>query len=368
MKDLDAFLAAAKSHGANDEFLVQLLKQHGWSEREVYVALGRHYAEATGLAMPAPRSRLETAREAFFHLLAFGTLGTWIFSLGSIWFLLIEFWFPDVTGIYGYRYQDSFQLRRITWELASILVAFPAFLFATRAVLHDLEQNPGQAASPVRRWLTNIALLFTSLIAICDVVTFLAYFLQGDLTARFTCKVVVVLVLAAAVYSYYGRGLQQDLPLQAVKRWNRVFAALAAAALVATFVLGFWKTGSPAHQRLLTEDASRVQDLHRLAQTINTEWSSQKEPLADRKLPATLETVAQRSSTPQIRLQDPFNGQLYEYHPGKGQDYTLCAQFHQAARGNAPGASANFWDHPEGRHCFAFTAATAPPWPGRGGW
>ena len=67
MQELDAFLLAAKARGATDEFLVALMKEQGWPTSEVYQALGRHYAEATGVAIPGARGRMESAREAFFR-------------------------------------------------------------------------------------------------------------------------------------------------------------------------------------------------------------------------------------------------------------------------------------------------------------
>lgn len=96
MPDLDDFLKAAKSKGASDQFLVALLKEKGWPSKQIYESLERYYVEEGGVAIPESPSRLESAREAFFHLLAFATLGTWVFALGSTWFELINHWIPDL--------------------------------------------------------------------------------------------------------------------------------------------------------------------------------------------------------------------------------------------------------------------------------
>ncbi len=175
MADLDSFLKAAKSQGASDEFLVHLLKEQGWPAAEIHASLGRHYAEATGVPVPAAPSRIEAAREAFFHLLAFVTLGTWVFSAGSLWFELISAWIPDPTSD---RHRD-WRWSSVNWEMAAIIVAFPAFVFATRTILAEMARSPDKAVSPVRRWLTNIALLITALVFIGDLVVFVAWFLQG---------------------------------------------------------------------------------------------------------------------------------------------------------------------------------------------
>jgi len=149
--ELQAFVSAAKEQGATDEFLVAMLRDKGWPAKDVYAVFARRYSEQTGIVLPEPPGRLEAAREAFFHLLAFVTLAAWIFSIGSIWFALIEAWLPDPAVD---RF-DGFAIGRISRQLASIIVAFPAFIWATRSILRDQLENPDKAESAVRRWVSN---------------------------------------------------------------------------------------------------------------------------------------------------------------------------------------------------------------------
>lgn len=352
MSGLNEFLRAAKAEGASDEFLVALMKDQGWPESEIYAALGRQYAEATGVPVPAAPSRLESAREAFFHLLAFATLGAWIFATGSLWFVLIDSWFPDPAfgGYSGWRWS------RVSWEMASIIVAFPAFLYATRTILAELERNPDKAVSAVRRWLTNIALLITALIFIGDVVAFVASFLQGELTVRFVLKCVTVLLLAGAVFLYYNRGLSQPAP--AARLWNRGFAIAAACAIVLSLVLGLMQAGPPGVQRLRAEDRRRVQDLHRLASALHTSWTSNAD-VSSRKLPATLGEL-NAGTAASLPLADPITNRAYEYTPAAGPAYRLCAVFASETVAPAPGQIAPPWSHGKGRHCFALDASKPP--------
>jgi len=62
----------------------------------------------------------------------------------------------------------------------------------------------------VRKWLTYLALLVAAGVVVGDVITFLAYFLRGDLSARFVCKIAVVLVIAGGVFWYYFGALQRE--------------------------------------------------------------------------------------------------------------------------------------------------------------
>lgn len=355
MSDLETFLQAAKGRGASDEFLVNLLREQGWPQSAVYAALARHYAEATGVPVPAAPSRLESAREAFFHLLGFATLATWIFSTGSLWFELIDTWFPDPAMVSFMEWRWS----RVSWQMASIIVAFPAFFFATRTILAEMERNPDKAVSPIRRWLTNIALLITALVFIGDVVAFIASFLQGELTVRFLLKCVTVLVLAGAVFLYYNRA--SSMPPAAARLWNRGFALASAAAILLSLGLGFMKAGSPADRRLLAEDRRRVEDLHVIASRMHQHWTSQP-VIAERKMPAALAELSTGTGGT-LPLADPFHNKPYGYEVKSGSTYRLCAEF-QTATPAGPNNRIPAWSHPAGPHCYDLDASKAPVRPG----
>lgn len=355
MSELESFLKAAKSQGASDEFLVNLLQDQGWPPSEIYAALGRHYAESTGVPLPQAPSRLEAAREAFFHLLAFVTLGAWIFSAGSLWFELIDTWFPD-PAMTGYR---DWRWSRVSWQMAAIIVAFPAFVFATRTILAEMARNPDKAVSPIRRWLTNIALLITALVFIGDLVAFVASFLQGELTVRFVLKCLTVFLLAGAVFLYYNRGVSQTA--DAASNWNRGFAIAAAAAILLSLGLGFLKAGSPGDRRTRAEDRRRVEDLHTIASRMHSHWDSQN-PSIGAKLPPTL-TELSSGTGGSLPLSDPFTRAPYTYYPLNGSNYRLCAVF---STSNAEPAAARqpAWTHPAGPHCYDLDALKAPAYPG----
>src|SRR5580658_6970831 len=261
---LDEFLSAAKDKGASDEFLVQMLKDRGFPVGEVYQALGRRYAELTGVAIPEARGRLESAREAFFNLLAFSTLAMWLFAVGYLSFELIDGWFPDLSSP---PYDYNWTWARLGWPIASLIVAFPVFVWATWRIIREQEADPSLPLSAMRRWLTNIALLFTALVFIGDLVTFLATFLQGGISARFTLKSLVVLLLVGADFLYYNRGLSRETPER--RHWHRAFALASFATILLTLTLGFLRIGSPASQRVLADDRRRVRDLYQIAYQIS---------------------------------------------------------------------------------------------------
>jgi hypothetical protein len=194
------FLEAARTQGASDDLLANLLERHGWSRKEIYNAFGSLYERLTGLELPARGARsAESARDAFLYLLSFGTLGAWAGGLGSLFFTLIDAQFPDSIAQQTYRNVGV----EISGALASVIVAFPIYLLTMRLLLRGVRAQPEKLESGVRKWLTYIALLLASAMVIGDLVTFLSYFLRGDLTTRFVLKVLTVFVIAGGVFWYY---------------------------------------------------------------------------------------------------------------------------------------------------------------------
>lgn len=202
---MSRFIESAKAKGASDDFLAALLREKGWPAKDIYAAFARHYEALTGIPVPVRAGGAgENARDAFLYLLAFSTLGTWTIALGSLMFTFIDRWFPDPLA------RQHFKSRyQISNEMACIIVAFPIYLLVMRFVLREVETRPEKLESGVRRWLTYIALLIAAGAVIGDLIAFLTYFLQGDLTARFVLKVLTVLIVAGSVFWYYLSSLRR---------------------------------------------------------------------------------------------------------------------------------------------------------------
>jgi len=196
---LSQYIAGAKGKGAPDDFLVGFLREQGWPVKDIYAAFARYYESLTGLPVPVRAGGAgEAARDAFLYLLAFSTLATWTVALGSLLFTFIDRWFPDPVA--RQRIESPYT---VSYEMACVIVAFPIYLLVMRFILREVESRPEKIESGVRRWLTYIALLIAAGILIGDLITFLTYFLQGELTARFILKVLTVIVIAGSVFWYY---------------------------------------------------------------------------------------------------------------------------------------------------------------------
>jgi hypothetical protein len=203
--ELDAFVRAAKAAAVPDESLVAMLRHRGWSERRVYASLAGYYGDLLGVAPPGRSTSDERSRDAFFYLLNFITLAFWTVALGQLFYVLIARWIPDAaTAGYG----RGPLMYEVAWQLATVIVAFPAFVVVGRLIARELQRRPDAFYSGVRSWLTYIALVITALIVLMDGIWFLEAFLRGELSVRFVLDSLVLLVLGGGVFSYYLSGMR----------------------------------------------------------------------------------------------------------------------------------------------------------------
>jgi len=346
------FLERAKASGVSDEAVVGVLTARGWPEKEVYQALAAYYEKLTGIEVPSRRGAGTPAKDAFFYLLIFSALATWTIASGSLAFTLIDRWLADT--LFSPAYAQAYDVSGATWSIASIIVAFPIYLLLSRAVVRDVRNHPEKLNSPVRKWLTYMALVIAAGVFIGDLITALTYFLEGEITTRFLSKALVVLVLSGGVFFYYFGGLRESDSAGARGRFTRdAWMAIVSTVCVALLVaLGFKFTGAPKTLRMERADSRRLQDLYSLSQRITLRWNADSH-----KLPGHLDEFRD------VPLADPVTRAGYEYRPGDGSQYQLCATFAMASTHDDESPQTKLWAHPAGHYCFSFDATQPPPNP-----
>jgi hypothetical protein len=202
--DLDLFVRDALLRGANKNSIRQAMLEAGWSPEQASTALGAYADVSFGIPVPRPRAQL-SAREAFLYLLLFTTLYLSCYHLGSLSFDLINRAYRDPADR-GFRlFGDSMR-----WSIAYLVIAFPVFVFLAHYIGKDVARNPVKRLSPVRRWLTYLTLFVAAAALIGDLTTLVYSILAGELTIRITLKVLVVLMIAGAVFGYYLTDLRKE--------------------------------------------------------------------------------------------------------------------------------------------------------------
>ncbi len=339
-EDLERFVREALVQGQSRPAIEAALVAAGWPAEQVREALAAYAEVPFPVPVPRPRPYL-SAREAFLYLVMFASLYVWAIQLGSLLFDLVNHWLPDPADAPWTR---QWQGRSMRWAVASILIAFPLFLYVSRLLSREMADSPVQRLSVVRRWLTYMTLFLAAGVLVGDLITLVYNVLGGELTLRFLLKVLIVAALAGGVFWFYLR-----------ERFGRELAIVAAVVVAAALVAAFLVMRSPSVERAVTLDQRRVQDLQRIGHAVDA-WYRVHDAL-----PADLAAVAKQPGST-VPTADPGSGTTYEYLPGEGRDYRLCATFEtdtaETGEGNRyPSPAAQDWDHPAGYHCFAREAA-----------
>ncbi|HEY8593876.1 MAG TPA: DUF5671 domain-containing protein [Devosiaceae bacterium] len=201
--DLTAFVREALARGQSRDEISGILVAAGWPREQIVNAL-RNFAEVDfPIPVPRPRPQL-SASEAFIYLLVFSTLCASATSLGSLLFSFIDRAFPDPALDANW---SGYVVRR---SVATLVIAFPIFVLASRHVRNMLAANPVRRASPVRKWLTYLAIYVAAIVVIGDLVAVVYNLLGGELTARFVLKALTVGLIGGGIVAWYLPDIRRD--------------------------------------------------------------------------------------------------------------------------------------------------------------
>lgn len=344
--DLQRFVRDALGRGLPREALRDELRKAGWRPDEVEAAL-RVFAESA-FPVPVPRRRpYLNAREAFLYLVLFATLYTTAYDTGQVLFVLIDRWFPDpLRGARDWRLHGEW-LRAAT---AGIIIAFPIFLILSRVIGREVAREPEKRGSAIRKWLTYLTLLIAALVIIVDLTVLVTRVLGGELAPRFLLMVLVVFLIAGAVFGHYLGDLRREEDEAAPPRTRATLLARAAAAAVfVVLIAGLVFSGTPGAQRARQLDAQRIEALQQISGAIESHY------VLHRRLPDSLAVLLRvPSGVAAETLRDPNTARAYGYRAIDSLTYELCAEFEAADSEGLPGPRpiAEFWRHGPGRKCF----------------
>lgn len=281
------------------------------------------------------------ARNFFLYFLLFALLYIVAINFGGALFSFIDKAFP-VTGRFYTGYFSSYQLR---FNLAALIIATPALLFMARKMYRDAQKFVEVKRSALRRWLTYLTLLITTLVVVGDLIALVYNLLGGETTTRFILKALVVLFIAAAILYYYlqdVKKIKEEAPQPS--KLPQMYFNGTIILVVLVVIVGFFLIGSPGKQRLINNDEARIQDLQEIEGAINYYAQVQG------SLPQSLSEVTLRDVT----KVDPVTDTPYTYETVSQTNYNLCATFETS---NITGEDEERyyptgWLHKEGYICF----------------
>ncbi|MDQ3510415.1 MAG: DUF5671 domain-containing protein [Pseudomonadota bacterium] len=205
-QELDLFVRDALALRMSKPDIEEALESAGWPSAQTRSVLNGYADVEFPVPVPRPRAYL-SAREAFLYLILFATLYMSAWNVGSLLFDLINRAWPDPASM---RYAQDVASHSMRWATASVIIAFPVFLYVARYLGRELARNPIKRLSAVRRWLTYLTLFLAATVLIGDMIALVYNLLGGEIAVRFLLKVLVAAVIAGAIFGYYLWDIRRD--------------------------------------------------------------------------------------------------------------------------------------------------------------
>lgn len=364
--DLKNYVKPLLEKRITPEEIKKNLVSAGWKEKDVDAVLAELASALPGAPLPPPpKPPTHSMVEIFINILSFLLLGITATAVGTLYFQIINRYFPDPLAS-GYYYDPGSATRSIHYAIAALLVGFPIYVWAVRFWFKRLGGAAEKTESRLSKWLTYIVLLIAAGTIIGDLIVVIFNFLQGELSPRFLLKALTILVITGFIFGFYAlerKKIQykKDVLPGLLRGVGGAFAAVVALGIV----LGFFAGGTPQTERLRKFDNERANDLRQIASGITSFALDQN------RLPEDFEEMRRNSRYGYyiLRTTDPETKKPYEYRVVKERveaalgasfaEFELCAEFSLSTREEAGRRSypADSWaSHGKGRTCNIQTA------------
>lgn len=295
---------------------------------------------------PLHKKNTSTSKDFFLWLGVTITLYLSSVSLVMLLFEYIKILFPNPLDTYFDPYRGA-----IRFAIASLIVAFPLYIYLTRVVNTDIRKHREKSDIAVRKWILSLTLFVAALTLLIDLIVLINTFLGGEITAQFILQVITVLVVIGGVFLYYLydlRGFWREHESR-----SKLMGLIAALAILISVVGGFFIMGSPTSQRLLHLDERKVNDLQSIQWEVLNYYQSKGE------VPDALPEIENAFSYFSLPA-DPQTGEFYKYEKTGKLSFTLCATFNKPSPAStitdprlSPGLKGSEnWQHDPGEVCF----------------
>lgn len=345
MENLHTYALAELKSGKSPDAIKAYLLAVGWSAEEANTALGEALI-ASGVPTPERGHRvgaLSSTVEVVLNFFSFILLGIVATALGTLYYQIINYFFPDPLLIrYGYADTSSSAMH---YSIAALVVAFPLYASSVRLWFKRFREDEDKVESKLTKWLTYLVLLITAVTIVGDLIVTVYYFLQGEVSARFFFKALTILVIAGSIFGFYfleRKKIQYKNPI--TRQTFRSMGFAVSFLVVVGVILGFSVSGSPKTERMRGLDAQRSSDLMSIANCVSGYSFERK------RLPESLSEIGKSSnfSYCMSNMSDPETGIPYSYRVTTPiqkvgtvteGEFELCATFALVASGDTKGGA-----------------------------
>lgn len=288
------------------------------------------------------KSELGGSAQFFFYLVTFIALGYIAFGVGNILFEFVNKSFPDLIS---FDYQSTFNQGVVKFAISSLFVAIPVYFTLMLKITKFLATQKIALDSQARKWLTYIVLFFSAATIIGDLITLMNNFLNGDIATRFLLKVLIVLLIAGAIFGYYLWDVRRKEIKESDARVNKFSFIFSLLVVFGVFIFGFFIIDSPNLSRDKRIDSQVVSELQNTDNAIRNYFNN------GGKLPEKITDLDKTNFAVQLQ-----QGSTLEYRKIAEDRFVLCANFIRSNEGDpsefTEGPFMKEWKHTSGTVCF----------------
>lgn len=285
------------------------------------------------------------SKEFFLHLGLIASLYTTVTSLMIFAFTVINLQFPDALFNMGSVRGE------MAFSLSLLIVSFPIFIYISKKIYKDLDKYAENRELWIRKWFLSLTLFLLVLMFAITVVTLIYTFLSGEVSARFSLKILFTLILSGFSFWFYLRDFQGYFFGKAKLR-KRIINTIIVL-VTASILVGLTIAGSPGEIRNIRLDENRVNDLNRIQIEITSYWQNNGE------LPTELDDISNELSYFTLPV-DPTTKESYAYSVISDTKFQLCAEFKTSNMNDEYQFDSyayrlenqENWKHDEGVYCF----------------
>jgi hypothetical protein len=285
-----------------------------------------------------------TPQDVFLNLFNILTFYLSVIGFITLYIQYINAIFPDALNYYITGIGEAVRV-----SSSIILIAVPSYLLTAWLLAKDLFANPEKREFKLRKWLIYFTLFVSAVTIIIDLITFVYNFLSGEITVRFFLKILVVLLVAGAVFGYYMWDLKRK---ELSSRLPKILSMVLAGLMLVSVVVGFFIIGTPATQRNRRFDETRVQNLQMMQNQVINYWTQKG------VLPNQISLIND-SISGFVTPVDPKTNQAYGYRVVDQKTFELCADFETIndvsktmMEGQYYDSFNQNWNHRAERTCF----------------
>jgi uncharacterized protein YueI len=270
------------------------------------------------------------AKYAFLYLLSLIALIFLGISVGIIAFGIIDQSIFDPLSRSYYRNNDSFR-----FAISAILISAPVYFLSLRQIIRGLKKKEIEYDSQIRRWLTYLIILISSVIILGVFIAIINSFLSGDLSTKFALKSITVFIISALVFSYYFYDIKQeenDKKNEEEKEENKkrkkgkdktktLFFILALIIILAAFIASWFYIESPRETRMRKIDNITMGNINYLENLVNNYYQENE------KLPKKLDDLKDLNYYDKDIFINPETREEIEYNAISDDKFEFCTEF-----------------------------------------